>query len=65
MTATPLMLMTAVIRGHAEMVAFLITRKANVNLAEPCNGYTSLHFSFRPISPAPHAAPHPPIPTSR
>ena len=27
------------------MVKFLITRKANVNLAEPCGGYTALHYA--------------------
>ena len=36
--------MAAVAGGHAEVVKFLITRKANVNLAEPCHGYTALHF---------------------
>ena len=28
------------------MVKFLITRKANVNLAEPCGGFTALHFAY-------------------
>jgi ankyrin repeat protein len=41
--STPLM--AAVVGGHAEVVKFLITRKANVNLAEPINGLTSLHFA--------------------
>jgi ankyrin repeat protein len=36
-------LMAAVVGGHAEVVKFLINRKANVNLAEPCNGLTALH----------------------
>ena len=40
-SATPLM--TAVRGDHAEVVEFLITRKANVNLAEPCSGWTALH----------------------
>ena len=31
---TPLI---AAVGGHAEVVKFFITRKANVNLAEPCN----------------------------
>jgi hypothetical protein len=34
-------LMAAVIGGHAEVVKFLITRKANVNLADPCNEWTT------------------------
>ena len=38
-------LMAAVIGGHAEVVKFLITRKANVNLAEPCGGFTALHYA--------------------
>ena len=41
MSKTPLM--AAVGGGHAEVVKFFITRKANVNLAEPCNGITALH----------------------
>ena len=36
-------LMAAVVGGHAEVVKFLITRKAIVNLADPCNGLTFLH----------------------
>jgi ankyrin repeat protein len=39
--STPLM--AAVEGGHAEVVKFLITRKANVNLAEPLDGLTALH----------------------
>jgi ankyrin repeat protein len=36
-------LMAAVVGGHAEAVKFLINRKANVNLADPCNGLTVLN----------------------
>ena len=36
-------LTAAVLGGHAEVVKFLINRKAYVNLAEPCNGWTALH----------------------
>jgi hypothetical protein len=36
-------LMGAAAGGHAEVVKFIITRKANVNLADPCQGITALH----------------------
>ena len=35
-------LIAAVKGGHAEVVKFLINRKANVNLAEPCKEFTAL-----------------------
>ena len=38
-------LTAAVLGGHAEVVKFLINRKAYVNLAEPCNGLTALHLA--------------------
>jgi ankyrin repeat protein len=37
--------MAAVRGGHAELVKFLINRKANVNLADPCDGKTALHWA--------------------
>jgi hypothetical protein len=40
-SSTPLM--AAVAGGHAEVVKFLISRKAKVDLAEPCGGLTALH----------------------
>ena len=40
-------LMEAVRGGHAEVAKFLITRKANVNLTEPCDGHTALHCASR------------------
>lgn len=38
-------LMAAAHEGHAEVVKFLISRKANVNLAEPTLGWSAIHFA--------------------